>query len=143
MPKMRQVCNMARGSDSPCEEFVRSGLDSGGLAGHTPPNHSSDAPFLIERWRQDYNDARPHTYLGWPHPNREGQTAPRRGTARPMFPDLRPNFGAAPKWVGGPLKGEYLNVGPSALYGTTWTVTLSVTVCAPRVAWTRKTTGPR
>lgn len=41
----------------------------------------AQARVLLGRWRADYNDARPHSRLGWPTPAEFARTFPRRETA--------------------------------------------------------------
>ena len=66
---------------------------------------------LLDRWRADYNDARPHSRLGWQTPAEFARTFPRRETALRNPTSSAPSPAAHPAPQGNPNRQSELRNG--------------------------------
>jgi len=66
---------------------------------------------LLGRWRADYNDARPHSRLGWQTPAEFARTFPRRETALRNPTSSAPSPAAHPAPKGNPNRQSELRTG--------------------------------
>ena len=66
---------------------------------------------LLGRWRADYNDARPHSRLGWQTPAEFARTFPRRETALRNPTSSAPSPTAHPALQGNPNRRSELRTG--------------------------------
>jgi putative transposase len=71
----------------------------------------AQARALLSRWRADYNDARPHSGLGWQTPAEFARTFPRRETALRNPTSSAPSPTAHPAPQGNPNRQSELRTG--------------------------------